>query len=114
MVIQPSGGLSKTEIDEMVKNAEAHREEDKEKREAIELKNGLDSKINNVEKSKAEHKDKLSGDIIGELDTAITTAKSAMESEDLEQIKSASEALDAAAMKIGQSVYSQSASQEQT
>lgn len=55
----------------MIKNAESNREEDQKKREAIEMKNNLDSSINNVEKSKNEHKDKLSGDVIGEIDAAI-------------------------------------------
>ena len=49
----------------MIKNAESHREEDQKRREAIELKNNLDSLVNNAEKSKSEHKDKLSEDILG-------------------------------------------------
>lgn len=60
MVIQPSGGLSKTEIDNMVKNAEKYKEEDLKKREGIEVKNNLDSKINSVEKIFNENKDSLS------------------------------------------------------
>lgn len=50
MVIQPSGGLSKTEIEKMIKNAEQFKAEDQKKRESIEVKNNLDSKINSVEK----------------------------------------------------------------
>ena len=56
----------------MIKNAEKHRDEDAKKKEAIETKNHLDSSINNVEKSKNEHKDKLSSEIIGEIDAAIS------------------------------------------
>lgn len=60
MVIQPSGGLSKSEIDNMIKNAEKFRDEDMKKREGIEVKNNLDSKIHSVEKVFNENKDKLS------------------------------------------------------
>lgn len=60
MVIQPSGGLSKTEIDNMIKNAEKFRDEDQKRRENIEVKNNLDSRIHSVEKVMSDNKDKLS------------------------------------------------------
>jgi molecular chaperone DnaK len=60
MIIQPSGGLSPSEIDKMVKNAEQFRDEDQKKKEQVEIKNNLDTKIHNVEKSLSENRDKLS------------------------------------------------------
>lgn len=107
LVIQPSGGLNKTEIDEMVKNAESHRESDLAKRESIEVKNNLDSQVHNITKSKDENKDKLSEEIISEIDAALAQAKSALAQEDVEVIKTAKTTLEAASLKIGQAIYSQ-------
>lgn len=107
IVIQPSGGLSKDEIDNMVKNAEAMREEDQKRREAIEVKNYLDTHIHNTEKSLSEHKSRLSQDDITAIETAINEAKEAMSGEDLDKMNQAKTNLDNAAMKIGQAMYSQ-------
>ena len=68
MIIQPSGGLNKSEIDNMIKQAEAHKEEDQKRKEAIEEKNHLDSQVNNVEKSLNEHKSKLNQNDVEEIE----------------------------------------------
>ena len=66
----------------MVKNAEKFKEEDKKKREAIEVKNNLDNKIHSVEKTLSEHKDKLNQDVLGEVEGEIKKSKDALSSED--------------------------------
>ena len=111
IVIQPSGGLSKSEIDEMVKKAEAMRDQDSKKREAVEVKNYLDTHIHNAEKSLNEHKSKLGQDDISAIESAITEAKDAMASEDLEKMNTAKSNLDTATMKIGQAMYANQQSQ---
>lgn len=114
ILIQPSGGLSKDEIDKMVKNAESMKQADLQKREAIELKNELDSSIHKTEKFLGEHKAKLSADDVASIETAIKEAKSVLETEDLEKMKQAKSNLDQASMKIGQAMYQNTSSQQQT
>merc|ERR1712086_255922 len=107
IVIQPSGGLTKDEINNMVNQAETMKEEDGKKRESVKVKNSLDSSTFSVEKSMSEHKSKLSEDVINEIDNAIREAREAVASEDLERMNTAKTNLDNASMKIGQAVYSQ-------
>jgi len=114
MVIQPSGGLSKDEIDRMVKTAEQMKDQDKKKREAIEVKNELDSSINRTEKALSEHRSKIGSDIVTEIESAISEAKEAFASEDLERMTSAKSKLEQSALKIGQSMYSQGSTQGQS
>lgn len=111
IVIQPSGGLSKDEIDNMIKRAESMREQDQKKREAVEVKNYLDTHIHNTEKSLSEHRSKLGQDDITAIETAISEAKEAMNGEDLDRMNQAKSNLDNAAMKIGQAMYSQQQNQ---
>jgi molecular chaperone DnaK len=113
MVIQPSGGLSKDEIDRMVKTAEQMKDQDKKKREAIEIKNELDSSINKTEKALSEHRDKISSDVVTEIEAAVAEAKEAFASEDIEKMNAAKAKVDQAALKIGQSMYSQAGGQQQ-
>ena len=114
IVIQPSGGLSKDEIDNMVKKAEAMRDQDQKKREAVEVKNYLDTHIHNTEKSLSEHRARLGQDDITAIESAITEAKEAMNGEDLDKMNQAKTNLDNAAMKIGQAMYSQQQSEGTT
>jgi molecular chaperone DnaK len=107
MIIQPSGGLSKDEIDRMVKNAENMKQADMQKREAIELKNELDGSIHKTEKFLNEHKAKVSAEDVAIIEKSIEEAKSVLESGDLEKLKSAKNNLDQASMKIGQAMYQQ-------
>ena len=107
MIIQPSGGLSRDEIDKMVKNAETMKQADLQKRESIELKNELDGSIHKTEKFLGEHKAKLTQEDVNSIEQAIAEAKAVLESSDLEKLKAAKTHLDQASMKIGQAMYSQ-------
>ena len=103
--IKASGGLSDEDIEKMVKDAEAHAEEDKKKRDAVEAKNQAESLLHSSEKSLAEHGDKVSADVKQEIETAIADLKTAIEGGDGEDIKAKSEALANASMKLGQAIY---------
>jgi len=113
MIIQPSGGLSKDEIDKMVKNAEAMKQEDMKKRESIEIKNELDGSIHKTEKFLNEHRSKVPQDDITAIENAIKEARDVLESGDLEKLKTAKTNLDQASMKIGQAMYQQNQSNTQ-
>jgi len=112
IVIQPSGGLTKDEINNMVNQAEQMKEEDQKKRDSIEVKNSLDSSSYTVEKSLNEHKDKVGQDVVTEVENAIREAREAVNSEDIERMNTAKTNLDNASMKIGQAVYSQANNQQ--
>lgn len=114
IIIQPSGGLSKDEIDNMIKNAEAMREEDAKRREGVELKNNLDTQVHNTEKSLSEHRSKLGADDLAAVESALTEAKEAMNTEDLERMQTAKTNLDQAAMKIGQAMYANQQQSQET
>ena len=111
MVIQPSGGLSKDDIEKMIKKAEEMKEQDKEKREAIEIKNELDSSIIKTEKSLTDHKDKIGSEVITEIETELASAKEALASEEISRMNEAKSKLEQVALKIGQSMYANSGSQ---
>ena len=100
--IEGSSGLLEEEIERMKKEAEAHAEEDKKKKELADAKNILDSTIFMVEKSLREDGDKLSEDLKKALETKVEEAKKAKEGDDLEAIKKATEELSTEAQKIGE------------
>jgi len=106
--IQASGGLSDSDIDNMVKEAEQFADEDKKRKEAVEARNQADSLIHSTEKQLAEHGDKVSAEVKSEIETALAEAKTAVESDDAEQMTQKSQALAQAAMKLGQAIYEQS------
>jgi len=103
--IQASGGLSDTDIEQMVKDAERFAEEDKKRREAAEAKNNADSLIHTTERQLEEHGDKIDQALRGEIETAVAATKTAVEGGDLEAIKDKSQALAQVAMKLGQAIY---------
>jgi len=103
--IQASGGLSEADIQRMVKEAEANAEADKKKRAFIEQKNHAEALIHQVEKNLSEHEGKISAQDKGEAEAAIAAVRSALEGSDDEALKSASERLSQAAMKIGEQMY---------
>ena len=112
--IQASGGLSETDIQRMVKEAEANAEADKQRRESVEARNHAESLVHQVEKNLKDHGDKLGAQEKGEAESAMAAVKSALEGQDLEAIKSSSERLSQAAMKIGEAMYkAEAASQQQ-
>jgi len=105
--IQASGGLSDADIDRMVKDAEAHAAEDKAKRESVEAKNQAEALIHTTEKQLAENESNPAvAAVKGDIETAIQAAKDAVASDDVERIKSATNALAQVAMKIGEAIYS--------
>ena len=114
ITIQNSGNLDKAEVEKAAKEAEAHAEEDKKKRESVEAKNHLDSAIYQAEKLKSDSKDKLSEDDIKALDEAVETAKKTASDEKAEKeaIESATKELNDKIMPIGAKLYEQ-ASKEQ-
>src|SRR5881275_2017627 len=103
--ITASGGLNKDDIDKMVKDAQAHAAEDKKRRSAAEAKNNAESLIHSTEKQLAEHGDKVSPDIKGEIEKALAEAKTAVESGDADEMQQKTAALTQAAMKLGEAMY---------
>ncbi len=100
-----SGGLSEADIQRMVKEAEANAEADKQRREFVEAKNHAEALVHQVEKNLKEYGDKLSAQDRGEAEAALAAARSAMEGTDAAALKSATDRLSQAAMKIGEAMY---------
>jgi len=111
--IQASGGLADSDIEKMVKEAEQFAEEDKKRRAAAEAKNNAESLIHSTEKQLAEHGDKVSADVKGEIEKALAEAKTAVEGGDTDDIQQKTAALTQAAMKLGQAMYEQQQAQAQ-
>lgn len=103
--IQASGGLTEAEIQKMVKDAEAHASEDKKRKELIEVRNQADSLIYSTEKSLKEYGDKLSSSDKSAIESSVEELKTALASENVEQIKQKLETLTQASMKIGEIMY---------
>jgi molecular chaperone DnaK len=103
--IQASGGLSDDEIDRMVQEAEQHAGEDKKRRELVESRNQLEALIHSTENQIKENGDKLDEAAKGEVEAAVASAKEKLESEDVEDLKAATQTLAQAAMKIGEALY---------
>ena len=110
ITITSSSGLSKDDIDNMVKDAESHAEDDKKKSDEIEARNRADSLVYQTEKMLSEHKDKLNEDDVQAVESAVAGCKKALEENDIGNINTAVEALTEASQKIGQAIYSQEAS----
>jgi molecular chaperone DnaK len=111
ITITGSSGLSKDEVEKMVRDAESHADQDKQRREEIEAKNGLDSMVYSVEKMLAENRDKISGADVQSLESAISEARKAMEQGGIDEIRRATEGLEKASHKLAEVMYQQSASQ---
>jgi molecular chaperone DnaK len=104
--IQASGGLSDADIEKMVKEAEANAAEDKKKRELVEARNQAEALVHGTEKSLTENASiPTVASVKAEVETAISAVKTAISGEDVEAIRSASNALAQVAMKIGEAVY---------
>jgi molecular chaperone DnaK len=103
--IQASGGLSDADIDKMVKDAEAHAEEDKAKREQIEARNRAEALAHDTEKNLKEHGDKLSADDKAAVEGDLQKLKDALEGDDKGNIEAATQALVQSAQKIGEAMY---------
>ena len=107
ITITSSSGLSKEEIDKMMKDADAHAGEDTKRKEAIEARNRLDGLVYSVEKTFSENKDKLDATASSELESAIADSKTALAGEDAEAMNSAFDRLQTASHKLAEAIYSQ-------
>jgi molecular chaperone DnaK len=105
--IEASSGLSDTEIDRMVKDAEKNAAEDKKQREAIDARNRLDSMTYEVEKNVKEWGDKVSPDTKAKVDASIERARKALRGDDMNEIRSAQEELTKVFSEAGQAFYQQ-------
>ncbi|HEY6007171.1 MAG TPA: Hsp70 family protein, partial [Geobacteraceae bacterium] len=103
--ITASSGLSKEEVEKMVRDAESHAAEDKKKRELIEARNQADSLAYQTEKSLKEYGDKIDAAEKQKIEDALTTLKKALEGSDAEAIKKASDDLMQASHKLAEAVY---------
>jgi len=109
ITITASSGLSKDEIDRMVRDASAHSEEDRKRREEIEAKNRLDSLIYSTEKSFGENKGKLDPGEISNFESALADAKKALETGGAENMSGAAERLQQASHKLAEAMYKNAA-----
>ena len=109
ITITASSGLAKDEIDRMMRDAESHADEDKNKRDAIEAKNRLDSLVYQTEKTIVDNREKIPVGIISEVEAAIVEAKKVVETNDVAQINSQLEVLTRASHKLAESLYQQQA-----
>jgi molecular chaperone DnaK len=103
--ITASSGLSKDEIEKMRKDAEAHAEDDKKAREAVETRNEADNAVYRSEKMLKENADKISGDDKGKIEKAVSEVKDALKGNDATAIKSASEKLNEAWQAVSAELY---------
>jgi molecular chaperone DnaK len=103
--ITASSGLTEAEIEKMVKDADAHAGEDKQKRELIEARNQADSLVYTTEKSLGEHGDKIDEETKGKISSGLEDLKKAMEGDDAEDIQKKTEALAQASHKLAEAMY---------
>jgi molecular chaperone DnaK len=111
ITITSSSGLAKDEVEKLVKDAESHAAEDKQRREEIEAKNQLDTLVYNVEKMLNENRDKISGSDVSNLESAISDARKAMEQGGTDNLKRATENLTKASHKLAEVMYQQAGAQ---
>ena len=103
--IQASGGLSEDEISKMVKDAEANKDEDKKKREAVDARNQADTLVHSTEKNLKEHGSKVSEADKKAIETASANLRNALKGTDVEEIKKKTQDLVQASMKLGEAIY---------
>jgi molecular chaperone DnaK len=113
ITITASSGLSKDEVEKMRKDAEAHAEEDKARKEEVETRNEVDNAVYRTEKLVKDNADKISADDKTKLETAVAAAKEALKGSDTAAIKSAGEKLNEAAQAIGSELYKAAAAKAQ-
>lgn len=109
ITITGAGGLAEDEIDRMVKDAEAHAQEDSERRQAVESRNQLDSLVYQTEKTLSDHRDALAAEDIAAVETALASAKEALQGEDAAAMDSAREQLTQSSHKLAEAMYKKQA-----
>ena len=107
IIIKSCGGLSDDDIERMVRDAEVNAEADAKKKQTIEAKNEIDSLIYSTEKSLKDNTDKIDEETKKEVEKAIEEARLVKDSDDLDDLKSKTDALSHASMKMGQAIYGQ-------
>jgi len=112
--IQASGGLSEDEIKDMVKDAEANKDADKKKREAVDARNQADSMIHTTEKNLKEHGSKITEAEKKAIETGISDLKNALKGTDTEMVKKKTQDLVQSSMKLGEAVYKEQQKQSGT
>jgi len=112
ITITASSGLSKEEIDKMMKDAESHAGEDTKRKEVIEARNRLDGLVYSVEKTFSESKDKLDAAAAGEIEASIAESKTALAGDDTDGMNNAFNRLQTASHKLAEVLYSQTGSAE--
>jgi len=112
ITIRSSGGLSDADIEKMVQDAEASRENDMKRREMIDIKNEADQAVYNTEKQLQEHSAKIPQNVKDQINGDITSLNEAITTEDADKIREALERLKNSSMEIGKAIYSQTGSDE--
>jgi molecular chaperone DnaK len=105
--IQASGGLSESDIEKMVKDAEAHAEDDKKRKAAVEAKNHADALVHSTEKALSEHGSKVEETERRAIEDALSDLKEALKGEDADAILTKTNTLAQASMKLGEAMYKQ-------
>jgi molecular chaperone DnaK len=105
ITITASSGLSDSEVEKMRKDAESHAEDDRKRRELIEVKNNADNTVYAAEKALREFGDKVPADVKSEVEAKAADVKKAAEGDDVAAIRAATDALGQSIQKIGGSVY---------
>ncbi|MBN1780122.1 molecular chaperone DnaK [bacterium] len=111
--IEASSGLTKEEIDKMVNDAKSHADEDKKRREEVDLKNSSDQLVYQTEKSMKEFGDKLAGDVKAKLEAAVERVKEAQKGSNTDELRSATDALNQLWQETASQMYQQSGAQAQ-
>jgi molecular chaperone DnaK len=106
--IQASGGLSQSDIERMVKDAESHAEEDKKRKAAVEAKNHAEALVHSTEKALAEHGSKIGDSDRRMIEDAMSDLREALKGDNAEAIAAKTNALAQASMKLGEAMYKQS------
>jgi len=110
VTVRSSGGLSDAQVEQMVQDAEASKEQDQKRREMIDMKNDADNSIYNVEQQLREHGDKIPQNVKDQINGDVASLNEAITTEDADKIKEALERLKNSQMEIGKAIYSQSSS----
>jgi molecular chaperone DnaK len=113
ITITASSGLTKEDIDKMMREAEAHAEEDKQRRQEIEVKNQADSLAYSIERQLGEHGDKIPATDKAAIEEAIKEVREALKSEDIERVRRASDALTKASHKMAEVLYREAQAKQQ-
>ena len=107
ITITASSGLSKEEVEKMSREAEQHAAEDAKRKEEVEVRNSADSLAYTAEKTLRDHGDKIPADVKQEIDAKIASVKSALQGQDIDSIRNATQELSRAMQKVGESLYQQ-------